>query len=186
MTEPTRPHIREMTADDCPAVAEVRVRGWQHAYAGVVPRTYLDAMSVEEETAVRREQFGEGAGRAVNLVAERDGRVVGWGCLGPGRDEDAPAGAAELYTLYVLPAYLSTGVGRALMAALTARAEARGSRVLLLWVLAGNARARAFYARDGLRPDGAEASFEIAGVAVRELRYARRLSASSAAAPSLG
>ncbi|MFJ1647160.1 GNAT family N-acetyltransferase [Streptomyces sp. NPDC088258] len=72
------------------------------------------------------------------------------------------------------------------MAALTDHAEARGYRSLRLWVLTGNQRARRFYAKSGLAPDGAEGSFEVAGATVRELRYAMRLSASSAAAASLG
>ncbi|MFJ2112192.1 MULTISPECIES: GNAT family N-acetyltransferase [unclassified Streptomyces] len=186
MTELTRPHVREMADDDCEAVAEIRVRGWQYAYVGRVPQPYLDAMSVQEEISVRRERFAEGAGRTVALVAERDGRVVGWGCYGPGRDQDARDRSAELYALYVLPEQISTGVGLALMETLTSRAGADGYRSLLLWVLRENARARRFYAKAGFAPDGAEAAFEVAGAQVPEVRYAMRLSASEAAGPSLG
>ncbi|MFD5112364.1 GNAT family N-acetyltransferase [Streptomyces sp. NPDC058391] len=178
--------IREMTADDCEAVATVRVRGWQHAYAGLMPQAYLDALSVEEDAARRRDHLARGNGRVVNLVAERAGRVAGWGCYGPGRDEDAPAGSAELYAIYVLPEQLSTGVGRALMDALTSRAAAEGCPLLLLWVLAGNEHARRFYEKAGFAPDGAEESFEVGGVSVGEVRYGRRLSAVVAAGDSRG
>ncbi|WP_326609852.1 GNAT family N-acetyltransferase [Streptomyces scopuliridis] len=179
-------HVREMTVDDCEAVATVRVRGWRHAYAGLIPRAYLDAMSVEEDTARRRAHLAEGGGRVVNLVAEHAGRVGGWGCYGPGRDADAAAGSAELYALYVLPERLSTGTGRALLDELTARAAGAGYQDMRLWVLAGNERARRFYAKAGFAPDGAAEAFEVGGVSVPEVRYARRLSASVAAAPSLG
>ncbi|MGW6745319.1 N-acetyltransferase family protein [Streptomyces sp. NPDC055025] len=183
-TGPVR--IREMTADDCEAVARVRVRGWQYAYAGLIPRAYLDAMSVEEETAKRREYLTRGDGRVADLVAERAGQVVGWGCCGPSRDEDAPAGSAEVYALYVLPEQVSTGVGRALMDALTTRAVSEGASVLVLWVLTANERARRFYAKAGFAPDGAAEAFEVGGATVSEVRYARALSASSAAVPSRG
>ncbi|QXE33956.1 GNAT family N-acetyltransferase [Streptomyces sp. GMY02] len=178
--------IREMTLDDCEAVATVRVRGWQHAYRGVVPQTYLDAMSIEEDAARRREYLAKGEGRVVDLVAERAGQVVGWGCCGPSRDEGVPDRTAELYALYVLPERIGTGVGGALVDALTARAEAAGASSLLLWVLAANDRARRFYARAGFAPDGTEAQFEVDGVSVSEVRYARRLSASVAAEPRRG
>ncbi|MEU3183498.1 GNAT family N-acetyltransferase [Streptomyces sp. NPDC006923] len=179
--------VREMTADDCEAVARVRVRSWQHTYPGAVPQSYLDAMSVEEDTARRREHLVEGGGgRVVHLVAERARRVVGWGCYGPARDEDASQGAAELYALYALPEQLATGVGRALMDALAKRAAADSCPLLLLWVLTANTRARRFYTKAGFAADGAEQSFTVDGVAVPEVRYARALSASPAAAPSLG
>lgn len=167
--------VRAMTADDCDAVAAVRIGGWRWAYAGLMPQAYLDALSVEEDAARRRARFAEGDGKVVNVVAERDGQVVGWGCLGPCRDEDVPDGAVELYALYVRPGDVSTGVGRSLMDTLLKRAAADGHSALLLWVLKENHRARRFYEKAGFTPDGAEEPFEVDGVAVPEVRYARAL-----------
>lgn len=45
--------VRNMTVDDCESVAKVRVRGWQAAYAGLMPQSYLDAMLVPELRYVR-------------------------------------------------------------------------------------------------------------------------------------
>ncbi|MEU9603294.1 GNAT family N-acetyltransferase [Streptomyces sp. NPDC048057] len=168
-------HIREITTEDCTAVALVRVRGWQHAYAGMVPQPYLDAMSVPDESTQLYERVVAGRGTATHLVAERGGTVVGWGCTGPGRDEDVPAGESELYALYVMPEHLSTGVGRALLAELTARATASEADRMRLWVLRDNAPARRFYEKAGFAPDGGEGQFEIEGTTVREVRYARDL-----------
>ncbi|MFE2495776.1 GNAT family N-acetyltransferase [Streptomyces scopuliridis] len=175
-----------MTVDDCEAVAAVRVRGWRYAYAGLIPQAYLDTMSIEEDAVRRRAYLAEGGGRVVNLVAEHAGRVGGWGCYGPGRDADASAGSAELYALYVAPERLSTGTGRALMDELISRAAEAGYQDMRLWVLAGNERARRFYAQAGFAPDGAAEAFEVGGGSVPEVRYARRVSASDAAAASLG
>ncbi|MFD3521115.1 GNAT family N-acetyltransferase [Streptomyces sp. NPDC058653] len=167
--------IRAMTADDCEAVAAVRVGGWRWAYAGLMPAAYLDAMSVEEDAAQRRARLADGDGRVVNLVAERDGAVVGWVCFGPCRDEDVPAGALELYALYVRPEHVSTGVGRALLETCLDHAAADGRSPLLLWVLKENRRARRFYEKAGFTPDGAEEPFEVGGASVPEVRYARPL-----------
>ncbi|MBT2397100.1 GNAT family N-acetyltransferase [Streptomyces sp. ISL-100] len=143
-------------------------------------------MSVEEDAARRRACLAQGDGAGRDVVAERDGQVIGWGCYGAYREEDSPTADAELYALYVLPEHHRTGAGRALTAELLARAAADGHPRMLLWVLTENARARRFYEKAGFAPDGAEAPFDVHGVAVPETRYARRLSAADAAATSRG
>ncbi|MFF3402734.1 GNAT family N-acetyltransferase [Streptomyces sp. NPDC002659] len=167
--------VRDMTLEDVEAVATIRVRGWQFAYDGLMPASYLDAMSVEEDAARRREFLTKGGAVMTNVVAEQDGTVVGWGCFGPSRDEGRPAGVCELYAIYVLPDRVSTGVGRALMDELTGRAEADGFERMLLWVLKENDRARRFYGKAGFAPDGTEEPFEVEGAEVPEVRYGRRL-----------
>ncbi|NBE55618.1 GNAT family N-acetyltransferase [Streptomyces boluensis] len=167
--------VREMTEHDCPSVAEIRVRGWQFAYADLIPRSYLDAMDVTKDTARCGERFARGDPAVVGLVAERDGAIVGWASFGPYRDSDLPPTDTELYALYVHPEHIGTGAGRALMAEVLARCAASGVRRLLLWVLKENARARRFYARAGFGPDGAEEQFAVEGVPVPEVRYARTL-----------
>ncbi|WP_329074842.1 GNAT family N-acetyltransferase [Streptomyces niveus] len=170
--------VRAMTADDCDAVAAVRIGGWRWAYAGLMPQAYLDAMSVEEDAADQRARLngtGTTDSRVVNVVAERAGTVVGWGCLGPCRDPDVPDGAGELYALYVGPGHVSTGVGRALARTLVERAAVDGFSSLVLWVLKENDRARRFYEKAGFTPDGAEEPFDVGGALVPEVRYARSL-----------
>ncbi|MGP3982259.1 GNAT family N-acetyltransferase [Streptomyces sp. KR80] len=169
--------IREMAEADIAAVAAVRVRGWQYAYAGLIPRPYLNGLSVAEDAALRRERFTDRQDRVDNLVAERKDKVVGWACTGPCRDEDADPGDGELYALYVLPEHLSTGVGRALLEESLARATDRGFPRLRLWVLKGNARARRFYEIAGFEPDGTEVPYEVGGAVVPEVRYVRPLGA---------
>lgn len=168
--------VREMAESDIDAVATVRVRGWQKAYRGLMPQTYLDGLSVEEDAERRREFFSRGLGDVVNLVAEDDtGEVVGWSCFGPYRDRDVPPGDAELYALYVHPSRLGTGVGRALLDETRRRVAERGFPHLRLWVLEENRRARRFYERAGFGADGGAETYKVDGAAVPELRYALRL-----------
>ena len=167
--------IREMTLADCGRVAEIRVRGWQTAYEGLIPRPYLEALSVTEDAARRRAFFERDGGGIVNLVAERDGEVVGWACHGPYRDGEVPTEDVELYAIYVHPDRIGDGVGRALLSESTHRCAAAGHGRMLLWVLKENIRARRFYERAGFAADGAEEPFDAAGVAVPEVRYVRAL-----------
>ncbi|MGI5366349.1 N-acetyltransferase family protein [Streptomyces iakyrus] len=165
-----------MTLADCDRVAEIRVGGWRSAYRGLIPQSYLDGLSVEEDAERRRAFLSQGDGSVVNLVAEdAGGELVGWACHGPYREGEVRTEDAELYAIYVHPRHVGQGAGRALLTESVARCSAAGHGRLLLWVLKENDRARRFYERAGFRADGAEEPFEVDGVAVVEVRYARAL-----------
>ncbi|MER5832464.1 GNAT family N-acetyltransferase [Streptomyces sp. NPDC002130] len=165
-----------MRLADCDRVAEIRVGGWRSAYRGLIPQSYLAGLSVEEDAERRRAHLSQSDGSVVNLVAEgTGGELVGWACHGPYREGEVLTRDGELYALYVHPDQVGRGVGRALLAESVARCSAAGRGRLLLWVLKGNDRARRFYERAGFRADGAEEPFEVDGVAVPEVRYARPL-----------
>ncbi|MEU0584457.1 GNAT family N-acetyltransferase [Streptomyces sp. NPDC006132] len=165
-----------MTLSDCDRVAEIRVRGWQHAYRGMIPQSYLDGLSVAQDAERHRTRLARADGRAVNLVAEdARGEVVGWSCHGPYREGEVLTDDAELYAVYVHPDHLGQGAGRALLAESLTHCAAAGHGRLLLWVLKENVRARRFYERAGFRADGTEEPFDVEGVAVPEVRYSRAL-----------
>ncbi|MFZ3499089.1 N-acetyltransferase family protein [Streptomyces sp. 5.8] len=167
-----RHSVREMTEPDIDAVAAVRVSGWRHAYAGLMPQSYLDGLSVAEYAEQRRAAFADPGNAVTNLVAEGpDGAVLGWAAFGPAQGAD-PEGTApdegELYALYARPDVIGTGVGRALLTEVLRRAPYPAVR---LWVLEGNARARRFYELAGFRPDGGVLVDEADGFPVPEVRY---------------
>lgn len=160
-----------MAEPDIEAVSAVRIRGWQHAYAGLMPHSYLDGLDIAADAVRRREYFADTSSGMTNLVAEAtDGAVVGWACFGPSKDKDLPRGEGELYALYARPDLIGSGIGRALMDEVLSRAAYSGIR---LWVLEGNDRARRFYERAGFSPDGAACSDDVAGSPVPEVRYHR-------------
>ncbi|MFI6370277.1 GNAT family N-acetyltransferase [Streptomyces sp. NPDC050546] len=168
--------VREMTLADCERVAEIRTAGWQSAYRGLIPQSYLDGLSAAEDTERRRAYLAQADDSVVNLVAEdAGGELVGWACHGPYRDGEVLTPDAELYAIYVHPEHLGHGVGRALLAESLERCSLAGHGRLLLWVLKGNGRARRFYERAGFLADGAEEPFEVEGTTVPEVRYARPL-----------
>jgi L-amino acid N-acyltransferase YncA len=166
-----------MTEADVPAVSAIRVTGWQTAYAGIVPRSYLDGLTVEADVQQRRRHFERPREGTTNLVAvDAHGQVVGWACFGRFRGDGASTAMGELYALYVQPSRMGSGVGRVLLEAVHARARADGRiRVMLLWVLTHNTRARRFYERAGYAADGAVQADDYDGVSVPEVRYRRIL-----------
>lgn len=179
--------IRLMTEADVPAVAEVRVSGWQHAYRGLVPHTYLDRMDAGSDAARLYARLEYPDPHVEDMVAEaEDGTVAGWSCLVPYRLDETDGGRfdgdGELYAIYLRPEWIGRGVGRALVRDAIARSTGRDWPELRLWVLEGNARARRFYERAGFAHDGGREPFTVDGVAVPEVRYALRLPRGDASA----
>ncbi|MEU8748987.1 GNAT family N-acetyltransferase [Streptomyces chartreusis] len=170
-----RIRIRPMTPADCDRVAEIRIGGWRSAYRGLIPQSYLDALDVAQDAERRRGYFSQGDGSVVDLVAVRDGEVVGWACHGPYRDGEVRTEDVELYAIYVDPGRYGAGIGHALLQESVRRCTAAGHPRMQLWVLKDNARARRFYERAGFHADGAEEPFEVEGVEVPEVRYTREL-----------
>jgi GNAT superfamily N-acetyltransferase len=167
--------VRPMRESDIEAVSAVRVNGWKAAYAGLVPASYLDRMNVADDARKRREWFGRSDGHAENLVAESGGEIVGWAALGPSRDDDRREGDGELRAIYLQPAVIGTGVGKALMVRALAWMGEQGFDRVTLWVLDGNARARRFYEGFGFAPDGSSLLWHVEDVELPELRYCREL-----------
>jgi GNAT superfamily N-acetyltransferase len=191
--------IREEAVADLPAVEEVRRASWRAAYAGLIEARHIARATARPSRLSRPDP----SRHTLVAVTHEHPVVVGYASFGPERSllsvhahpvhagpatgEGGPpadatplteAGLAgetgEVYALYVSPDWWSTGTGRSLMAAaLTALSEA-GYRRAVLWVLAGNARARRFYERAGFAADGAENVLTGLG-GVLEVRYARPL-----------
>lgn len=161
--------IRPATPEDAPGIADVNVRAWRHAYRGMIPDAYLDALEPTTLTA----RVSETLRRRATILVAAPGAVVGFSWVSTSRDEDAPAGTAEVIAHYVAPEHQRRGVGRALMAESLHLAASQGARRVTLWVLQANDAARAFYAALGFAPDGAiKATQRWGGVPVSEMRYA--------------
>lgn len=88
------------------------------------------------------------------LVAELDGRVVGYGKIEHPTPLPASAHVWHVTGLAVDPACEGRGVGRALMEALIDTARERGGRRITLRVFAPNERARRLYERLGFELEG--------------------------------
>ncbi|MER5730661.1 GNAT family N-acetyltransferase [Streptomyces sp. NPDC002138] len=177
-----------MSEGDIEAVSAIRVRGWRSAYTGIVPQTYLDAMTPEEDAVKRREWFSHPLRQSTDLVAlapgggprQDSGEVVGWVSFGPYRGRVSGAGrAAEVYALYVRPDLIGRGVGRTLLGEVHSRLAGQRFQTSALWVLGDNQQARRFYERAGYQLDGGAQDDVYDDVTLTELRYRRPLGAAT-------
>ena len=87
------------------------------------------------------------------LVAERDGRVVGWAAASPYRARECYAGIAE-FSVYVDPAEKGRRIGDTLMTELIPALERAGFWKVLSRVFPENTASRALCARHGFREVG--------------------------------
>lgn len=141
--------LRAGVAADASRLAVLATQVWLHTYAtdgvsGEIAQYVLAELTPEKfATAL-------GAPSSAFLVAERGACLLGYAAL----QFDAPCPSlagpvVELQTLYVQAHSLGQGVGWALLQAAQRLARQRSDSVLWLTVNAQNARARAFYARQG-------------------------------------
>jgi GNAT superfamily N-acetyltransferase len=194
--------IRSASTADAAQIAVVMRDSWFAAYDGIIAPAIIDRATAPDGGARVRQSFRMRPWqRMIAAVARQPGPtqrgrpqadpaapdIIGYASFGPERDVlDMPwpypltsAGSggkvAELYALYVHPAWWSTGTGRALMDQVLAKVRAAGYGCITLWVLEANARARRFYQRAGFIPDGARHVLDDLG-GVTEIRYRRALS----------
>jgi ribosomal protein S18 acetylase RimI-like enzyme len=164
-------NIRRAQEVDARGIAEVRVRTWQRAYRGILPTDFLNDLSIETTESRWRDALREAASKRRMQVAESAAQVVGFVSSGAPRDENAPPLTGEVYAIYVLPDCWGHGVGRALLAAAEKDLIDLGYAEAMLWVLADNQRARAFYERAGWHADGGTKQDTFGGREVTEVRY---------------
>src|SRR5262249_15139516 len=159
---PVNAVVRRAASADAREIARVHVETGRHAYAHGFPAEYLAGLSVDGRAALAERLLSENAGTI--LVAEVDGRIVGFASGGPSRDNDAEAAPGEVYAIYVEPSAWGTGAGRRLLERLEAALRGIGLDEATLWVLEDNPRARRFYEAAGWRYDGGREVFSRARV----------------------
>ena len=165
--------LRRAEPPDAIAVARVHVRSWQAAYRKLMPDDYLDQLRPEDRA--KKYDFGNlDPLTPYTIVAIESGRILGFATTAPTQVSPI-SDCGELCALYVDPAHWGRGIGVALVSAARSRLFDLGFRNAILWVLAGNVRAKRFYRRDQWTPDGAQRTGEVWGHKVNDVRYRRNL-----------
>jgi RimJ/RimL family protein N-acetyltransferase len=170
--------VRSARIEDVAEIAEIHVRSWQSAYAGLIPQSYLESLTPAQREPgwTRAIQDGDASRGAVLVATDDRGRPVGFARVGESRDPDSAApDVGEVRAIYLAPESWGTGAGRALMTAALSRLTDLGYQQATLWVLDSNARARRFCEAAGFHPDGAVKDDDSRGFILREIRYRKAL-----------
>jgi len=137
----TRVEIRDLRPEQWPEVAAIFQAG-------------IDTGNATFETAPPSwGEWDRAHMPGLRLVAADDGRVLGWAALSRVSSRDCYAGVAEV-SVYVAPEAAGSGVGRALLEALIARAENAGIWTVQAGIFPENAASLALHERCGFRVVG--------------------------------
>lgn len=116
-------HLRDATAADVPAITEIYAHHVLHG-TGTFEEDPPDEADIAERIAKVQ------AAGCAWLVAEENGLILGYGYFAPFRPRSAYRFTAEDF-VYVRNDIRGQGVGKALVAELLVRAEARGIRQMV-------------------------------------------------------
>ena len=133
--------IRRATAQDADGIGAFQTRAWQQAYRGLVPESYLDAVTAHQRSVRWRRRILDGE-RSV-WVAHAAGDLIGVASTSSTPRERMDLPELELSSIYVDASVYGQGVAQLLLGAAIADKAAH------LWVFDGNTRAQRFYARQG-------------------------------------
>lgn len=138
--KPTGILIRRPKDEDFRVMAEIKVRGWQTAYHGIIEEGYLQKLSVEPICEKLREK------NDLYLVAETSGEIIGF-CRYRMCEESDEQGncSGAISELYVKPELKRLGTGGALFQRTLEELKGGGCVIVNLGCFSENTPAISFY-----------------------------------------
>ena len=127
--------VRLARPEDAADLARIYIDSWQDTYAGMISHSLLGAMSHRRHTA----RWLSAIKSSTTVLVAEDTRagLVGLTSLGSARDRNLGF-EGEVYTLYVDPAFLGLGIGRALLGGAFESLKDRKLRSCVIWAHARN------------------------------------------------
>lgn len=138
--------IRPARSGDAHALSEVYAEAWRSTYQGVIPHLQLERLISRRgdgwwSRTIRRSKTSL-------YVFTYDGEIQGYVTFGAARSANGNR-TGEIYELYLTPTYQGLGFGKELFSAAYDTLKKYGCRKLIVWALADNEIACAFYKRLG-------------------------------------
>ncbi|MGM7671694.1 GNAT family N-acetyltransferase [Microbacterium sp. A93] len=158
--------VRPVRDVDSEALGRVHAKCWHETYDHLISKAALEKVSPRRLAELWTHWAAQGDDFHMS-AALVDGEIVGFVGSGPARDKDSPA-FRELYFIYLLGEWHSTGLGQKLFDAAVDKDEP-----LYLWVAEDNPRAHRFYERNGFTLDGASHTEPFLGEQLTEVRFVR-------------
>jgi len=162
--------LRRAGVEDAETIAETVQLGFASF------RAWAGASFDPPSTVMELPRIREGLGRPSTwaLLALSGGEPAGHVAITQARERDEPRpdipGLAHLWMLFVRPLWWGSGLAARLNALAVEQAAERGYEAMRLHTPAGNARARAFYEREGWHTDGIAIPEPLLGLDLVEYR----------------
>jgi ribosomal protein S18 acetylase RimI-like enzyme len=143
------PLLRVARRDDVDQLSAVFLDCWRISYAEVMPASLVASMTAQKARSLWADALQRPNQTILAATDEPPHAVVGF--VGFQLQEDQ---TGYVSSLYVSPRLQGGGVGRLLLSGAEQELRNAGARSARLWVFEENGPSRAFYARQGWKPDG--------------------------------
>lgn len=121
--------IREVTRDDLPRLLDIYNQAITHTTA---------TFDIEKQSLEQRKRWFERLyGTYPFIVAEMEGKVVGYSCLSPFNEKEAFRKTVEI-SIYIHPDYQGNGIGKALLKEIVKKAKEARFHVIVAVITGGN------------------------------------------------
>lgn len=173
--------VRVGWADDATGIAEVQVRAWRGAYAGLLPEEVLAAIEPQDFAAAWHTSLNhpKDARNRVLVALERN-TIRGFAITGPAADPDCdPVADGEVSEFTIDPEQTRQGHGSRLVQACADTLRADKFTRAMLWLNSTDDILRGFLTEAGWGTDGAHRELELHGdgsVTVKQVRLHTDLS----------
>ncbi|MGF2616120.1 GNAT family N-acetyltransferase [Rossellomorea vietnamensis] len=151
---------------DAIGIAKVQVDTWKTTYGGLVPESYLQAMTYESRERKWKEILKKGT---VYIAKNELDEIVGFSCGGEERSGNYPDYHGELYAIYILKEYQRSGLGKSLVKPVISDLINRGIFSMVVIVLEKNPSKSFYESLHGKKID--TLTTEIAGKPLQESVY---------------
>jgi ribosomal protein S18 acetylase RimI-like enzyme len=169
--------IRAATLEDHEPIAKVGVLAWQEAYSSIFPHDFLQSLSWQKRAKGRADFINKELRKS--LVAEQETQIIGFSDFGSARVvaniPEIDASCAEVYAIYVLPAYKFQGIGTQMLTTIQESLILDGFKKLIVWTLIDNQPAIKFYQKFGFQETVWRKKTNIAGNDYQELALIKLL-----------
>ncbi|HET6627069.1 MAG TPA: GNAT family N-acetyltransferase [Nocardioidaceae bacterium] len=167
--------VRVAWADDATGIAEVQVRAWHTAYAGLLPAEMLSGLDPQDFAAAWHASLNKPKdARNRVLVALERNTIRGFAITGPAVDPDCdPVADGEVSEFTVDPDQTRNGHGSRLVQACADTLRADRFTRAVLWLNSTDDVLRAFLIEAGWGADGAHRELDLHGdgsVTVKQVR----------------
>jgi GNAT superfamily N-acetyltransferase len=149
--------LRAAVRDDAPRVARLHTQSWQAAYRDILPAAYLIEKVPAEHASYWANYLARPASeQGLVMLAELNATAIGF--VSAEKVADSSHGIL-LDCLHVLVSYQGCGAGKLMIDAARRWTKEQNLNLMHLYVLDANARAIAFYERNGWRFSGIKAGY---------------------------
>ena len=164
--------IRYATVEDFYILGRIHCDSWKVAYKDIVPKQFLDSITVEKRAAYFEKALREKT--EIDAIAFDVSEPIGFITFGKCRDKDKTDDFGEIWGLYLDPKRWKKGYGKELMNFAIRVLRTSGFKNISLWVLEENLNAISFYERLGFSFDGTIKELNI-GKPINECRYVKTI-----------